>query len=107
MSAPALVCLLLVAAPRGPVIPPAEKAAAKVISAQLLRAHTRFLASDLLEGRGPATRGDELGQAYIVSQLEALGVEPAAPGGGWLQPFDLVSVSGNPKSMRFAGGGKK
>jgi len=38
-----------------------------------------FLASDLLEGRGPATRGDRLAEAYIQSQMEALGLKPGAP----------------------------
>ena len=41
-----------------------------------LDAHLRFLASDLLEGRGPGTRGERLTTAYLISQLQAAGVEP-------------------------------
>ena len=49
----------------GPVtLAPAEKSAAAVITPDLLRAHVRFLSDDLLEGRGPATRGDALAQKY-------------------------------------------
>jgi len=62
------------------------------ITEDVLRAHTKFLASDLLEGRGPATRGDRLAEAYIQSQLEAMGFKPGAPGGGWIQKVPLVGV---------------
>src|SRR5512140_3802661 len=71
---------------------PAEKAAAGALTPDLLRAHIRFLASDLLEGRGPATRGDRLAEAYIQSQLEALGFKPGAPGGGFIQKVPLVGI---------------
>src|SRR5450759_1107033 len=70
----------------------AQKTAAKEITPELLRAHIRFLSSDLLEGRGPATRGDQLAEAYIQSQLEGLGLEPGAPGGGWIQKVPLVGI---------------
>ena len=72
---------------------PAEKAAAAQITPALLRGHVRFLADDLLEGRGPATRGDRLAQRYIAAQMEALGLEPGAPDGTWFQPFDIVGVT--------------
>jgi Zn-dependent M28 family amino/carboxypeptidase len=84
---------LLAATPTPVTITPAEKAAAKAITPARLLAHTRFLADDLLEGRGPATRGDRLAQAYIATQLEGLGLEPAGPNGSWFQPFDIVGVN--------------
>lgn len=34
-------------------------------------AHLRFLASDLLEGRAPATRGGRLAAEYIAAQFQA------------------------------------
>src|SRR6266545_3684385 len=76
----------------GRAAPPEVRRAAGKITEELLRAHTKILASDLLEGRGPATRGDSLAEAYIQSQMEALGVEPGAPGGGWIQKVPLVGV---------------
>jgi len=94
------VCSLALLA--GPAMPPAERAAANSISAAALRAHVRFLASDLLEGRGPATRGDALAQEYIQSELEGLGLKPGAPGGGWRQPFDIIGVQGHPSALRFS-----
>jgi Zn-dependent M28 family amino/carboxypeptidase len=70
----------------------AQKTAAKEITPELLRSHIRFLSSDLLEGRGPATRGDQLAEAYVQSQLEGLGLEPGAPGSGWIQKVPLVGI---------------
>ena len=71
---------------------PETRRAASKITEDVLRAHVRFLASDLLEGRGPATRGDSLAEAYIQSQMEALGLKPGAPGGGWVQKVPLVGI---------------
>ena len=80
------------AAPAQDAVTPAQKSAASEITTELLRSHIRFLGSDLLEGRGPATRGDRLAEAYIQSQLEGLGLEPGAPGGGWIQRVPLVGI---------------
>jgi Zn-dependent M28 family amino/carboxypeptidase len=71
--------------------PEVRRAAAR-ITEDLIRAHTKFLASDLLEGRGPATRGDSLSETYIQSQMEAMGIQPGAPGGGWIQKVPLVGM---------------
>ncbi len=104
-----LAALALAAGP--PQGSPGSAAAARaelVIDGPLLRAHVRFLASDLLEGRGPATRGDELARAYLASQLEALGLEPAAPGGGFFQKVPLVAVTARaPQTVTFSAGEKR
>jgi Zn-dependent M28 family amino/carboxypeptidase len=63
------------------------------IDAETIRAHMRFLADDLLEGRGPGTRADELTQLYLATQLEGLGLEPAGPDGGWVQPVPIVGIT--------------
>jgi Zn-dependent M28 family amino/carboxypeptidase len=85
-------------------LPPGAVEAAGNIGAGSLAGPVRFLASDLLEGRGPASRGDRLTQAYLASQLEFLGLEPAAADGGWLQPFDVVGVTAElPESWSFQG----
>ncbi len=95
------------AGPRAVVLTPAERQAAALIRPEVIRAHTRFLASDLLEGRGPATRGDKLAQEYIAAQLEALGLEPAAPDGTYFQPLDIVGVtSHNPQTLVFERSGQ-
>jgi Zn-dependent M28 family amino/carboxypeptidase len=89
-------------------IPAQEPSPAHIASAELaitepaLRGHIRFLASDLLEGRGPGSRGDELAQAYIAAQFESLDLKPAAPGGGWFQPVPLVGVTAHvPATLNF------
>jgi len=65
---------------------------ASIINEANIRGHVRFLADDLLEGRGPGSRGDELTQLYIATQFETLGLQPAAGDGKWLQPFPLVGA---------------
>ncbi|MFZ5471206.1 MAG: M20/M25/M40 family metallo-hydrolase [Myxococcota bacterium] len=84
----------------------AERRAARQISAAAILAHTRFLSSDLLEGRGPATQGDRLAQEYIAAQFEALGLLGGAPDGSYFQRFDLVGVDGHPDSLSLQAGGK-
>jgi hypothetical protein len=82
----------------------AERRAADSIREETLRAHTKYLADDLLEGRGPGTRGDRLAQLYIASQYELLGLKPAAPGGGWFQPVPLLGVTTHmPPTIKFRG----
>lgn len=75
-----------------PPPPPAAQAAAKAITPELLRGHIRFLADDLLEGRGTGSKGEAIAARYIAAQLEALGLEPAGDGGGWLQRFTITGV---------------
>jgi Zn-dependent M28 family amino/carboxypeptidase len=87
------------------VITPAEKTAARAIRPERLTMDVRFLASDLLEGRGPATRGDQLARAYIAGRLEGMGLQPGAPGGSWQQVFDIVGISTkSPETVRFVRG---
>lgn len=74
------------------LVTPAQREAAGRITAEGLKADIRFLSSDLLEGRGPASRGDALAEAYIQARLESLGLEPGAPGGGWIQKVPLVGI---------------
>ena len=53
-----------------------------------IRAHTTFLADDLLEGRGAGTRGHALAMAYVSAQFGRLGLEPAGLS-GYLQTVSL------------------
>jgi Zn-dependent M28 family amino/carboxypeptidase len=58
-----------------------------------IRAHVKFLASDLLEGRGPGTRGDALATSYLASQFEAMGLQPAGDNGTWYQKVSLLGIT--------------
>jgi Zn-dependent M28 family amino/carboxypeptidase len=86
-----------------PTIPePVQAVAKREITRGTLEAPIRFLSSDDLEGRGPATRGDQLARLYLSTQLEALGYQPAGPGGQWQQPFDVVGFKAHmPQTWTF------
>lgn len=69
-----------------------EQALAR-IRPEAIRAHMRFLADDLLEGRGTGSRGYELAARYVAARFEALGLEPAGSGGGFFQPVPLFGAT--------------
>lgn len=82
--------------------PVQQQVAGKEITEEALRADIAFLADDLLEGRGPGTRGDLLAQKYIISQFRLIGLQPAARDGGWTQTVPLLGVTTRPpKTMTF------
>jgi Zn-dependent M28 family amino/carboxypeptidase len=68
------------------------------ISAAGIDGDLRFLSSDLLEGRAPATRGGRLAAEYIASQLRAAGVEPAV-NGSYFQSVPIDIVGAQPATM--------
>jgi Zn-dependent M28 family amino/carboxypeptidase len=70
--------------------------ALREITEQRLREHVATLSADSMEGRGPATRGDARATAYIVSQYEAIGLEPAGENGTYLQKVPMVGFRVNP-----------
>jgi Zn-dependent M28 family amino/carboxypeptidase len=73
--------------------PPRPASAPIPVNAAVLDAHLRFLSSDLLEGRAPATRGGRLAAEYIANQFLALGLEPAGANGTYFQPVALVGMT--------------
>ncbi len=86
-------------------LPPGAEKAARAIDRASLEAPLRFLSDDLLEGRGPASRGDKTAQLYLASMLEFLGYQPALPNGEWQQRFDVVGIKSEaPKAWEFKAG---
>jgi Zn-dependent M28 family amino/carboxypeptidase len=88
-----------------------DKKASQAINEITIRSHIKFLSDDLLEGRAPGTRGGQLGEKYIASQLEALGLRPGAKAAdgspSWYQSFDILGVtSAVPKTMTLKSGAK-
>jgi len=83
----------------------AAPCSAQTIDTMALRAHTRFLASDLLEGRGTGTRGEQLAALYIASELTRLGARPLT-GNDYLLPVPLkrawIDNAGTTVSFRGA-----
>ncbi|MCW0200007.1 M20/M25/M40 family metallo-hydrolase [Sphingopyxis sp.] len=89
---PALLAATLLAAP----------AAAQDISAANLTDTVRTLASDQFQGRAPGTVGEERTIGYLIGRLQALGLEPAGPDGGWTQPVPLLHTRlGTPTTLAF------
>ena len=67
--------------------------------------HLRFLSSDLLEGRAPASRGGRLTSEYIASQLRAFGLRPGVDT-SYLQPVPIDVVTADRATLRVAASDK-
>lgn len=70
-----------------PTISAALQATVDRISADSMRGHLTFLASDLLEGRDTPSRGLDLAAEYIAAQFRAIGLE-AVGNDGYFQTAD-------------------
>ncbi|HSB28138.1 MAG TPA: M28 family peptidase [Pyrinomonadaceae bacterium] len=99
-----LTVLLLVALVGGVAL--SQHRTASPFKQSTLKGHIRFLADDLLEGRGTGARGGELAAKYIASQLEASGVKGAAAGGSFFQPVSLVGVKADPRTTLLVSNGR-
>ncbi|HXN80464.1 MAG TPA: M28 family peptidase [Steroidobacteraceae bacterium] len=92
------------AAPAAPVPNAIEQVARTHITRGALEAPILFLSSDLLEGRGPATRGDQLTRLYLQTRLQDMGYQPAFANAIWQQPFDIVGMQAQfPQTWSFQG----
>src|SRR5579862_991090 len=72
------------------------------ISGERIRAHVKFLASDLLEGRGPGTRGGDLATEYIATQFALAGLKPAGDHGTYFQQVPLIGIATEPSATLSA-----
>jgi Zn-dependent M28 family amino/carboxypeptidase len=108
-SSSVIACLTLAAVSAVVVTPltlTAQRArAATPITAAEVDAHLRFLSSDLLEGRAPATRGGQLAAEYIASELREYGLTPGV-NGSWFQDVPIDVVTAQPQTIHVATGGK-
>lgn len=96
-------------------VPERVKAAEATVDAEKIRAHVKFLADDLLEGRAPGLRGGDLAAEYIATQFQLYGLKPGGDKGGYLQQIkffgmtvkrdtstmSLVPASGSPIAIKF------
>jgi len=77
----------------------------QALTASNIEAHLQFLASDLLEGRAPGTRGSQLAAAYIAAQFEQAGLTPAVGDTSYFQTIPMLARSQAPRiSFRASGG---
>ncbi|HEY9427594.1 MAG TPA: M28 family metallopeptidase [Gemmatimonadaceae bacterium] len=76
----------------------------KAITPEEVDGDLRFLSSDLLEGRAPASRGGQLATEYIADQLRSAGVEPGS-GDSYFQkvPIDVVTIDSSSVAVRASG----
>jgi Zn-dependent M28 family amino/carboxypeptidase len=62
------------------------------IDPEKIRWHVRFLAHDLLEGRGTGARGGDIAAEYIATQLALNGLKPAGDNGSYLQKVPMLGI---------------
>jgi Zn-dependent M28 family amino/carboxypeptidase len=82
-----------------PSILAAQTARVPGITAAEIDGYLRFLSSDLLEGRAPATRGGRLAAEYIASQLRAFGLRPGLDT-SYFQTVPIDVVAADRASLR-------
>src|SRR5712691_4427809 len=70
----------------------ASPAGTPEIDKEKIRAHVKFLASDLLEGRGTGQRGGDIAAEYIATQFELSGLKPAGENGAYFQDVPMMGV---------------
>jgi Zn-dependent M28 family amino/carboxypeptidase len=73
------------------------------ISADNLSNIVKIMASDEFEGRAPGTPGEDKTVAYLVAQLQKIGLEPGGAKGSWTQAVPMMrSEVKSPIKMTFS-----
>jgi len=72
-------------------------------SADILN-HTKQLASDAFEGRGPGTPGEDSTVNYLTRHFQQLGLKPGNPNGTFVQEVPMFGFTAQPKASFVAGG---
>jgi hypothetical protein len=82
--------------------------AAKTIRPEQIRAHIRFLADSLLQGRAPGTPGYDIAARYVATELEGMGLHPAVAD-SWYQPvpFEKAVTDEAASSLTLTVNGKQ
>jgi hypothetical protein len=88
-------------------IPADWRAALEGVSADSLRGHLSFIASDLLEGRRTPSRGLDIAAEYLAAQFRRAGLEPAGGDGTYFQTAEWTLSGREMRSFRleFEGAG--
>ena len=87
---------------------PGLQVALNRISAQSMRGHVSFLASDLLEGRSTPSTGLDVAAEYVAAQFRRAGLEPAGDN-GYFQTAKFLQFDADPQGFRLEleAGGKQ
>lgn len=65
--------------------------------AKQISADIKALSSDEMEGRAPASKGEELATNYIANAFKTAGLEPAGQDENFFQKVPLVGIDANPE----------
>ena len=84
--------------PKVAALPPAAEQAMADVNPENIRWHVKFLADDLLEGRGTGQRGGDIAAAYIATQFALYGLKPAGDDGSYLQKVPMMGIATLPES---------
>jgi len=86
----------------------AVEVATKTIRPEQIRAHIRFLADSLLQGRAPGTPGYDIAARYVATELEGMGLHPGVSG-SWFQPvwLEKAVTDGSASSLVLTVSGKE
>lgn len=84
-----------------PALTPVQQQLVDGISADAMRGHLAFLASDALEGRGTPSRGLDVAAEYIASQFRAAGLEPLGDD-GYFQTADWREIAPQRERAKYA-----
>ncbi len=76
-----------------------QRQAINAISAESLRGHLSFIASDLLDGRGNGTTGEDVAAEYISAQFRRAGLKPAGDD-GYYQTVPKIRLTPNLEGYR-------
>ena len=74
------------------------------VEPEWVRAHEEFLASDVMAGRGSATRDEEIAATYVASEFMAYGLKTAPGMPGYIQSAEVVAPVLDGKATVTAGG---
>src|SRR5436853_5729887 len=94
--------LSALSAPTAPAfrVTPAIRTMLNRISADSLRGHLSFIASDALEGRGTPSRGLDIAAEYIAAQFRRAGLEPVGDD-GYFQTANWLVADRNMADFEF------
>ncbi len=67
----------------------AASTASWTVRPEWVRAHEQFLASDVLAGRGSATRDEHIAASYVAARFLSYGLQPAPGMDGYIQSAEL------------------
>jgi Zn-dependent M28 family amino/carboxypeptidase len=89
--------------PHVAALPAAAQQAMATVDPEKIRAQVRFLAHDLLEGRGTGQRGGDIAAEYIATQFALYGLKPAGENGTFMQKVPMQGIATQDVStMAFA-----